>query len=603
MWSRPLVTAPGTRYAYANFNYCLLGRVIEHFPGSYANYVAETVLQPFGMNATFLATHLLSDRRAGEARYYPYPGEPQVDSVFAPGTVDSPYGGFDIENMDSHGGWVSSPIDLLAFMNGVFGGSFIDTSMITAPTNAIQIGTSSSFSGLGWIFTTDAKGFTFSFGGSLPGTSSVVVRTPWPSGAEVSWAAVMNIRSGGRTAGPAAVGNPFVSVFGQQQHFAWRDGNGTIWDAWYDAADGHWNPQELNIDLQPKPSGKTNAPLAGGDPFVSVSGAQQHFAYRDQMGGIWDVWFDSGSGLWTPQQINTGMSGLTNGPAAAGDPFVSVFGDQQHFVYRDADGAIWDAWFNGDNGTWNIQRINAGADGKTFAPPAVADPFVSVFGQQQHFAYRADGGAIWDAWFNGANDTWNQQQITAGGVTAGPPAAGNPFVSVLGQQQHFVYADAFGVLWDAWFDGGDGTWKLQQVNAGGQTTTPLITAAGVAFVDAFQQQQHFAYRDDAGAIWDVWYDSGTTTWSQQRLTAGGRTNGPAAVGDPFISFFEQQQHFAYADAVGNVWDAWYDETNKSWNLQQITAQNRTTLTDALDKAMWDAMNTISDAIASFATIP
>jgi len=59
MWSQPLVNAPGSQYAYANFHYCLLGRVIEHFAGSYAGYVGEMILQAFGMNNTFIATHLL----------------------------------------------------------------------------------------------------------------------------------------------------------------------------------------------------------------------------------------------------------------------------------------------------------------------------------------------------------------------------------------------------------------------------------------------------------------------------------------------------------------------------------------------------------------
>src|SRR5262245_22113137 len=35
---------------------------------------------------------------------------------------------------------------------------------------------------------------------------------------------------------------------------------------------------------------------------------------------------------------------------------------------------------------------------------AVAGPFVSVYLQQQHFAYRDDKGAIQDAWYAG---TWN----------------------------------------------------------------------------------------------------------------------------------------------------------------------------------------------------
>jgi CubicO group peptidase (beta-lactamase class C family) len=602
MWSKPLTnTPPGTTYAYSNFHYCLLGRVIEKFTGSYENYVTETVLQALGMTSTFLATHALIDRRAGEARYYPFSGEPQVDSVYAPGKVDDPYGGFDIENMDSHGGWVSSPIDLVAFINGVFRDGFIDPAMITDPTNSIQMPNGNKH-GLGWGFSAVPGGFTFSYLGSLPGTSSVVVRTPRIGGADVCWAAVMNIRSGGRTIGLASDGKPFVSVFGQQQHFTWRDGNGTIWDAWFDSGDDNWNLQQLNVDPSSKPQRKTDGPPAASDPFVSVFGQQIHVAYLDKTGSVWDVWFDSGTVQWKVQQIYSGASPVV------GNVFVSVFGKQQHFAFRDKTRFLWDKWFNDADGKWNIQSLNGGTPGMTSAPLADSDPFVSVFGQQQHFAYRGADGALWDAWFNGPDGAWTAQQITAGiaGITAGPPPAGDPFVFVFGQQQHFVYPDSFGVLWDAWFDSGDGSWKLQQINAGGRTTSPLITdtiGAGVVFANSMGRQQHIAYCDEVGAIWDAWYDSGTNIWSQQRINAGGQTNGPAAVSGPFISVFGQQMHFAYQDAVGGIWDPWYDAGNNTWNLQLINSENGEILSSALDNAMWDAMKTISSAIGSLPPLP
>jgi CubicO group peptidase (beta-lactamase class C family) len=609
MWSVPLVNPPGTIYAYANFNYCLLGRVIEKFTGSYENFVTETVLQALGMASTFLATHLLADRRPGEARYYPNPGEPQVNSVYAPGKVDEPYGGFDIENMDSHGGWVSSPIDLVSFMNGVFGG-FIDTNLITDPANSIQTPNGGSY-GLGWGFSGSPGKFTFGHLGSLPGTSSVVVKTTWPDGADVCWAAVTNIRSSGSTLGRASAGKPFVSVFGEQQHFAWRDGNGTIWDAWFDSGNNSWNLQQVNTDPSPKPNGKTTGPPAASDPFVSVFGQQLHFAYLDKDGFVWDAWYDGGDGQWNLQWINMSPEAGTGPTSATGGVFVCVFGQQQHFVIRDKPtGGIWDGWYNGADGSWNTQFINGGSQGRTFAPPAAGDPFVSVFGQQQHFVYRETvDNALWDVWFNAANGAWNAQQITAGGpfagLTAGPPPAGDPFVSVFGQQQHFVYSDLFGVIWDAWHDGGDGQWKLQQINAAGATTAPLLadpTDSRAIFVNTLSQQQHFAYGDQTGAIWDVWYDAGTNTWSQQRVNAGDRTKGPAAVSGPFTSVFGQQMHFTYTDEVGGIWDAWYDAANNAWNLQLINSESGEILSAALNSAMWDAMNTISD-LASFTALP
>ena len=81
------------------------------------------------------------------------------------------------------------------------------------------------------------------------------------------------------------------------------------------------------------------------------------------------------------------------------------------------------------------------------APPAapmltVSGPFVNTyFGNtfvntyfwhnQQHFAYLAANGDIWDAYYCGGcsgDNKWRLQKINNGGVTNGPPAASAPFV-------------------------------------------------------------------------------------------------------------------------------------------------------------------------------
>src|SRR6516165_4661599 len=93
------------------------------------------------------------------------------------------------------------------------------------------------------------------------------------------------------------------------------------------------------------------------------------------------------------------------------------------------------------------------------------------------------------------------------GVIAGLPAAGNPYVSVFGEQQHFTYRDASGTIQDAWYDSGSNSWNLQQINQGAETAG--AAAAGDPFVSVFGLQQHFAYRDAAGAILDAWYEGGT----------------------------------------------------------------------------------------------
>jgi N-acyl-D-amino-acid deacylase len=50
MLRQPLQFTPGTRYAYSNFGYCVLGRIIERVSGMrYEDYVRERVLRPTGV--------------------------------------------------------------------------------------------------------------------------------------------------------------------------------------------------------------------------------------------------------------------------------------------------------------------------------------------------------------------------------------------------------------------------------------------------------------------------------------------------------------------------------------------------------------------------
>ena len=119
MLTQPLQVDPGSAMHYSNFGYCVLGRVIEKVSGErYDDYVRSAVLAPIGITRMRLGHTLLPERAAGEVRYYNSPGAPPVRSVFPshPGQVPAPYGGWYLEAMDSHGGWIASPIDLVRFI-------------------------------------------------------------------------------------------------------------------------------------------------------------------------------------------------------------------------------------------------------------------------------------------------------------------------------------------------------------------------------------------------------------------------------------------------------------------------------------------------------
>lgn len=107
----------GDRYAYSNFGYLLLGRIIEQASHqSYEQYVQEHVLRPIGIQTARLGKTRLKDRAPGEVLYYD--GDKRGRSVFSSNPGDSaptPYGVWCLEAMDANGGWVMSAPDLVRF--------------------------------------------------------------------------------------------------------------------------------------------------------------------------------------------------------------------------------------------------------------------------------------------------------------------------------------------------------------------------------------------------------------------------------------------------------------------------------------------------------
>ena len=227
MKGQPLDFDPGEKYAYSNFGYCLLGRIVEKLSGqSYEAYVQAAVLSPAGAGGLRLGRSLAADRADGEVVYYDYAGAPQAVSVFAAGTeyVPWPYGGFAIEPMDAHGAWISTAADLLKFILAVDGRTSVpdilqETTidlMIARPPLA-EYQTSDTYYALGWQVRPTGGDANWWHTGSLPGTTTIMVRTA--NG--MSWTALFNSRPANADA-----------FFGELDSELWRAVNGvTDWPA------------------------------------------------------------------------------------------------------------------------------------------------------------------------------------------------------------------------------------------------------------------------------------------------------------------------------------------------------------------------------------
>jgi N-acyl-D-amino-acid deacylase len=116
MLNQKLDFDPGERYAYSNYGYCLLGRVIEKLSGqTYEDYVKAHVLSPIGVHAMRIGRTHLADRSPGEVRYYDTGRGPSVFAADLDQLVPWPYGVWYLEAMDSHGAWIASAEDLARF--------------------------------------------------------------------------------------------------------------------------------------------------------------------------------------------------------------------------------------------------------------------------------------------------------------------------------------------------------------------------------------------------------------------------------------------------------------------------------------------------------
>lgn len=152
---------PGSSYAYSNFGYCLLGRVVEKLSGSaYEDYVREHILAPAGITDMVIGGNSISEIKPNEVHYYPQDGE-------------DPYQ-FNLTRMDSPAGWIASASDLVLFSLHADGLASVPD-LVSDSTISLMTTTSSANQGYacGWVIE-GTRGWSHS--GSLPGTSSQLAR-------------------------------------------------------------------------------------------------------------------------------------------------------------------------------------------------------------------------------------------------------------------------------------------------------------------------------------------------------------------------------------------------------------------------------------------
>lgn len=174
--THPLQHPPGEKYAYSNFGYCVLGRVIERVSKkSYAEFVQQHVLRPARIHDMRIGTN---QSAANEVRYYGQDNQRPYD--------------IPIFRMDAHGGWIASAADMANFMAGLFSPSDDEGAPPILKPESLKTmiaGTQANPNYACGLAINKAGNAWHT--GSLPGTMSLMVHTH----GKMVWAVVLNTRS------------------------------------------------------------------------------------------------------------------------------------------------------------------------------------------------------------------------------------------------------------------------------------------------------------------------------------------------------------------------------------------------------------------------
>jgi len=166
---------PGEHYAYSNFGYCVLGRVLEKVTKlPYESFITQQVLSKCGITDMKIAGNTLAERQPQEVMYL----------TEKPGAAY----GMNVARMDSHGGWIATAGDLVRFASQLPLLLKEDT-IRTMTTPGVSAGYAR-----GWSVNQVPNWW---HGGSLPGTSTIMVHTT----KGLCWAGLLNGRVEG--SGPA----------------------------------------------------------------------------------------------------------------------------------------------------------------------------------------------------------------------------------------------------------------------------------------------------------------------------------------------------------------------------------------------------------------
>jgi N-acyl-D-amino-acid deacylase len=196
MMGRKLDFTPGTKFAYSNFAYGLLGKIVEKASGKdYESYVRETLFAPCGVQ--LYQAHTREEDRLPQEVYYYAPLESKVRSFLPTRSkkVAAPYARAYMEADLPILGWVATAPELAVLVDKLLTDENLLTpevreQVLNRPSIPCWSGRNKYFS-MGWEVNCDDTGHYSVFkDGTLPGTRAFAEHTA----DGITWVALFNAR-------------------------------------------------------------------------------------------------------------------------------------------------------------------------------------------------------------------------------------------------------------------------------------------------------------------------------------------------------------------------------------------------------------------------
>ncbi|MBL4662942.1 MAG: beta-lactamase family protein, partial [Flavobacteriaceae bacterium] len=185
---------PGSNYAYSNMGFLVLSEIIEEVSGlTYEEFMKQEIFHPLGIYDMHIGENLLDDKMEREGEYVGN-GFTTLDLYGSGNQVPWEYGGFNLNAMDGHGGWVATARDMVRLLVAVDG---FTTKPDIININSINTMVTPSANNASY-----AKGWSVNgannwwHSGAVDGTASYWVR----SNSGYTWAIVLNKRASGGNA-------------------------------------------------------------------------------------------------------------------------------------------------------------------------------------------------------------------------------------------------------------------------------------------------------------------------------------------------------------------------------------------------------------------